>query len=154
MQEYVAGFMFCRHDLVPLVLKLKPMFLAGLFNGIGGKIEPGEETPLFAMRREWREETGNDHREWIHVVSTQGEDGEGWRTHFFMARVDELPVFPNRNDAGESICILDARNIGRRSDIVPDLRWIIPLALDGTRIVMPNSTELYGAIPDTFKVRP
>jgi len=60
MRRYVLGFMFSP-DLwqVLLIRKEKPSWQAGLLNGIGGKIEPGE-MPLAAMVREFREETGLD----------------------------------------------------------------------------------------------
>lgn len=58
MTSYVLGFMF-NHDATHVVLikKNKPAFMAGLLNGVGGKIEI-DETPCEAMRREFEEEAG------------------------------------------------------------------------------------------------
>jgi 8-oxo-dGTP pyrophosphatase MutT (NUDIX family) len=56
--RYVLGFVFNRNlGRVLLVLKNRPAWQANKLNGIGGKIEVGE-TPLQAMEREFREETG------------------------------------------------------------------------------------------------
>lgn len=54
--NYVVGFLF-EADLQRVLLRLKarPAWQRGKLNGIGGKVEEGE-TPLYAMRREGREE--------------------------------------------------------------------------------------------------
>jgi 8-oxo-dGTP pyrophosphatase MutT (NUDIX family) len=59
MTAYVCGFAFDTERRVYLILKNKPHWQAGLLNGIGGKIEPGE-TSLRAMAREFKEEAGVD----------------------------------------------------------------------------------------------
>lgn len=74
----VCGFAFSadRHQ-VALVRKLRPAFQAGLLNGIGGKIEPGER-PVSAMVREFREETGylTKPRDWQRfLVLDRGQGG-------------------------------------------------------------------------------
>jgi 8-oxo-dGTP diphosphatase len=54
----VLGFIFNRDlDEVALLLKSRPRWQAGLYNGVGGHIEMGEH-PLAAMIREAREEVG------------------------------------------------------------------------------------------------
>lgn len=59
MNNYVVGFVF--HDQerskVLVVEKLKPAFMAGKLNGIGGEINTGEEA-IQTMCREAEEETG------------------------------------------------------------------------------------------------
>lgn len=56
--KYVMGFSF-NEDMsrVLLMLKNRPDWQEGKYNGIGGKIED-TETPIEAMVREFREETG------------------------------------------------------------------------------------------------
>lgn len=57
-KEYVVGFAIDAEDeKVVLILKQKPDWQKGKYNGVGGKIEPGE-TPYQAMAREFLEETG------------------------------------------------------------------------------------------------
>jgi len=56
--NYVCGFAFGEeYSRVALVLKNRPDFLKGKYNGIGGKIDDGEN-PEKAMVREFQEETG------------------------------------------------------------------------------------------------
>lgn len=71
MNRYVVGLMF-NDDMtkVCMIRKNRPDWQKGLLNGIGGKID-GRETPLEAMIREFREETGVDTkaRAWAHVCT-------------------------------------------------------------------------------------
>lgn len=61
----VIGLLFdTRGERVLLIRKNRPAWQAGKWNGIGGKIEPGE-TPAQAMRREAREECGVDTDGWV-----------------------------------------------------------------------------------------
>jgi len=57
-QEYVLGIaLSADRRKILLIRKLTPEWQRGLLNGIGGKIETGE-TPIQAMLREFKEETG------------------------------------------------------------------------------------------------
>src|SRR5687768_8509331 len=89
VQEYVCGFLFSEdRSRVLLIRKRRPAWQAGMLNGLGGKIEPGE-TAVEAMRREFREEAALDVAEWQHVLTLSGADdagsGRGWAGHFFRA---------------------------------------------------------------------
>src|SRR5579875_1366427 len=56
---YVLGFAFNKEKTkVLLIRKNRPQWQAGLFNGIGGKIESYDVLPVKAMVREFIEETG------------------------------------------------------------------------------------------------
>jgi len=75
MKFYVMGFIFNKaKDKVLLVEKNKPDWMAGRWNGMGGKIGDNnkDETPLEAMRRECEEETGSTRGygyDWIHCLT-------------------------------------------------------------------------------------
>lgn len=74
--DYVLGFVFSEHKkMVLLIEKKRPAWQAGKLNGIGGKVEPGE-SPLAAMVREAREETGLEITDWRHYATMlfRGED--------------------------------------------------------------------------------
>lgn len=55
-QQYVVG-LAVNQGWVALIRKAKPAWQAGRLNGIGGKVEPGED-PQLAMAREFEEEAG------------------------------------------------------------------------------------------------
>jgi 8-oxo-dGTP pyrophosphatase MutT (NUDIX family) len=56
--DYVLGFAFTVDGSVALIRKAKPEWQAGKLNGIGGKIEEFDPSPVHAMTREFMEETG------------------------------------------------------------------------------------------------
>lgn len=74
MVNYVLGFMFNYDEThVVLIKKNKPSFMAGLLNGLGGKIETGE-APYDAMVREFNEEAGLK-VQWNPLTSFSNPDG-------------------------------------------------------------------------------
>ncbi|HJR66473.1 MAG TPA: NUDIX domain-containing protein [Gemmatimonadaceae bacterium] len=121
--EYVLALLFTAdaRDVV-LVRKTRPAWQAGRVNALGGKLQDGEAI-LEAARREVREEAGVDVEEWeqflvwddpeyrLRAVRAFDDAAHRARTaedqDVFLARVDALP--PN---------------------VIDNLRWIIPLALD------------------------
>ena len=121
--EYVLALLFTAdaRDVV-LVRKTRPAWQAGRVNALGGKLLDGEAI-LEAARREVREEAGVDVEEWeqflvwddpeyrLRAVRAFDDAAHRARTaedqDVFLARVDALP--PN---------------------VIDNLRWIIPLALD------------------------
>jgi 8-oxo-dGTP diphosphatase len=122
MTRYVAGFLFSEDERkVAMVLKSKPAWQAGLYNGIGGKIEPGESAPE-AMRREFIEETGVDVN-WLFFTNLMGPD---WSVAFFYAKSDR--VFDVRTMESEEIHVLDVRALP--DNVIANCRWLIPMVLD------------------------
>lgn len=124
-QAYVVGFLFREMPLahVALIQKRKPEWQAGKLNGIGGKIELGESAEA-AMRREFREETGAD------VLIWQPFALLAWRSdmiHFFCARSDQTVIRSTTDEEVDwyPVSLLD------RLPIIPNLRWLVPLALHG-----------------------
>lgn len=125
---YVAGFMFSPdYSQVALIRKLKPQWQAGKLNGIGGKIEKGEE-PSTAMVREFLEETGayTYPANWWRFMEMG--DGSSFTVHFFVTTGDLSTL---RSTEEEQIEIINVSDLGpTRQDVVENLTWLIPLALD------------------------
>jgi 8-oxo-dGTP diphosphatase len=123
-QEYVVGLLHNDTE-VALVKKNRPEWQAGLLNGIGGKIEK-DEVPLDAMRREFEEETGVYVPHWDYFLRLSGTnsvihcfaayDTGGWLDRVYTAEDEEITVyeFDVLNDPFPT---------------VPNLRWILPMAL-------------------------
>ena len=124
---YVAGFLFTddsRH--VVLIEKVRPEWQAGLLNGIGGHVEPGE-TPLEAMVREFNEETGVEVSTWKQFATLKGESDVQWTVHFFCAfdtrafqRVEQM------TDESPVKMWVDSLDF---DGTIPNLSWLIPMAL-------------------------
>lgn len=121
--DYVLALLFTADAReVVLVRKTRPAWQAGRVNALGGKMDD-DEAVSDSARREVREEAGIDVDGWeeflvwhdpeyrLRAVRAFDEAARGARTaedqEVFLARVDALP--PN---------------------VIDNLRWIIPLALD------------------------
>lgn len=134
----VVGFLFNQSKtLVALINKSKPIWQKGKLNGIGGKIETEtSESPLEAMEREWTEET----------MTKPLILGGGWTefcqmTHgpnfiFFFKGVSSLHLeLPRIPDTVEQADWYDVRAAADgRLNVVENLRWLIPMALDDHRV--------------------
>lgn len=121
MQPYVVGFLFRDEGKeVALVRKNRPLWQAGRLNGIGGKIEEGEE-PIDAMIREFKEEAGAKVKDWKPFATMFGDD---WIVSVFVSH------------AYAEIQPLTDEHVGwyRAADIptlhtVENLKWLVPMAL-------------------------
>lgn len=137
--KYVAGFLFDSRDgSVVLIRKRRPAWQAGKYNGVGGKVEPGE-TPADAMRREFREETGHDREDWDLFCSLRGD---GFVVHFFRAfDVDLARKVVTKTD--EEILVLPTWYPSTQNSI-PNLLWLIPMAfaIDADRAGMFEVREI------------
>ena len=124
MTRYVVGFMFDPKNYgVLLIQKNRPEWQKGKLNGIGGKVEP-KETALQAMRREFKEETGINHKDWRYVITMYGDKWEvyvytatSYDVHSFKQMEDEIPLYIGLHE-------LDDFNL------ISNLYWLIPMCLD------------------------
>lgn len=121
MTNYVAGFLFSP-DLkrVALIRKNKPEWQKGKLNGIGGKVEI--ETPYDAMVREFQEETGAATCGWNSFASLE-------RADFCVAFFHLTGDYELRTTTGEAVGWYPVAKLDKLA-VIPNLRWLIPLALD------------------------
>jgi 8-oxo-dGTP diphosphatase len=123
MKHYVCGFLFSPdRSRVLLIRKNRPAWQAGKLNGVGGKIEPFDENPAAAIRREFHEEAGLDISAWEEVLTLTAAD---WHTHFYRAFSD---IDAARAMTDERLEIHPASDLP--CDTIPNLHWMIPLMLD------------------------
>lgn len=129
--NYCLGFAFDVHGIfVTLIRKNKPAWQKGLLNGVGGKIEIGE-TPVEAMSREFREETGLivAQDKWTPVTEmrfrTQGATGCGIFCFAAYLYPGAVPV----STTDEIVGVFTVQDVMRHPKIIPNLRWLVPMAL-------------------------
>ena len=123
VQHYVCGFLLSPDRAsVLLIRKRRPAWQAGKLNGVGGKIEPADASPLAAMTREFREEAGLTVENWQEILTLTAPD---WHTHFYRAFGD---VAAARAITDEQLEVHSTRNLP--PDTIPNLCWMIPLMLD------------------------
>jgi 8-oxo-dGTP diphosphatase len=131
-KEYVVGIMFSIDEkLVLLINKNRPDWQVGMVNGIGGKIERGE-SPVKAMCREFMKESGifTEQREWHHFLTLTddyGDNAEPYVVHFFSMHGD---VYSAQKVTDEEPVVVSVNRVMDMHTIVPNLKWIIPLAMD------------------------
>lgn len=130
MTDYVLGFAFTmdRHRVL-LIEKRRPAWQAGLWNGIGGKIEAGE-TPLQAMSREAVEEAGIKVA-WSPLATLRGD---GFLIHVFQAFNDNIMSAESRTDERVSIHGLSYLKLIPAPRNIP---LLVALALDTSGIAKP-----------------
>lgn len=132
MIEYVVGFAFSKDkSSIVLIKKNKPEWQRGKFNGVGGKIE-GNETPIQAMEREFKEETGvlfdpaeNDYLAWHQFATLKFE---GCNLHCF--RIFNNQIHQCGTMETEEIVVHPTHNISQRQNLIPNLKVLIPMAMD------------------------
>jgi 8-oxo-dGTP diphosphatase len=129
MTRYVAGLLFTPDESiqlrnrVALIRKKRPEWQAGKLNGIGGHIEEGE-APSQAMRREFKEEAGAE-TEWRHFCTMATAT---WEVYWFVA-FDNVAIQSLTDEPVEWYDV-DDLNTRDEFDTIPNLKWLIPLALD------------------------
>lgn len=119
MKKYCVGFLFDGQGHVGLILKQKPAWQKDRWNGIGGHIEEGE-SPLEAMRREFREETGAGVEDWHEFVCVKGQNYE---LHCFSAE-KVVPLNQTTIERPEWLPLEYLRNYR----LLDNLAWLIPMA--------------------------
>lgn len=137
---YSLGFCFM-HDFshVALIRKTKPDWQKGKLNGVGGACDDGE-TLQYTMWREWNEETGRQSCEsdWKLAIECRGEDYIIGVFSYRLRPHDTLPAFKSTD---EQVAWYMTHSINSREDIVPNIRWMIPLCLD-TKIIAPVKVNM------------
>lgn len=121
MTKYVLLLPFLNEDEVYLtrMAQTHPIpGLRGLLNGYGGKIE-GTETPDDAATREGDEELPFGKLDWVRVGYFHG--GPHWEVYVFAKM---LATDANVPLDGVQYALTELQYV----EIVPNLRWILPLA--------------------------
>lgn len=135
--SYVVGFMFSP-DLaeVALIQKRRPAWQCGKLNGIGGHVEPADKDSFGAMAREFTEETGAESPAWTHFATMREE--ESFLVDFFFA-VGDLAALSTVTD--EPVVVVPVADL-QKHEVVENLPWLIPLALDCITDGRPYFTQI------------
>lgn len=130
--QYTVAFIFSRSPSgqlkVLLIRKNRPEWQTGKLNGIGGKVEESDPCPTYGCDREILEETGL-RLPWIqHVATMNGKSCEIW---FFAYEISWELFISARALTDEVLKVCDVDDLP--PDVIPNLRWLIPLALNVLR---------------------
>jgi 8-oxo-dGTP diphosphatase len=122
--KYVVGFYFSPDTKdVLLILRNRPDWQKGFYNGLGGHVE-NNETPIDAMVREFKEETGiSTHRShwknFFYLSSTH------WMLWVYCARSFNIYGSQQTSDEGLPQTI-NAMSLPK--NCLRNLYWLIPMA--------------------------
>lgn len=137
MKEYVLGFCCVKagelygpeEDQAIFIHKNRPAWQAGKINLPGGAIEEGE-TPEEAIIREFEEETGLN----VGGVEKVGEMRDrDFRIHCLNILWTVNRVIQPRPEETEKVEWMDISLALRKSNLIPNLRVIIPLIMCGVK---------------------
>ena len=124
MERYVLGFLLDPERVV-LIRKTHPEWQRGRLNGIGGKIEEGEDS-FVAMEREFHEEAGA----WIDHWTCFGMLRNvqlGYEVELFFALVEDVrPLVSRQTD--EIVTVKELAQLERDVSVIPNVRWMIEMA--------------------------
>lgn len=126
-QNYVVGFAFSADSSkIVLIRKNRPAWMAGKLNGVGGKIEAGEEA-VDAMVREFVEECGVETMvsDWHYFMKIFGRDGD---VHCY--RIFDDKVLSATTLLDEEVEIIDVSLDVIRAEGMGNLAWLTGIALD------------------------
>lgn len=142
MRHYVVGFLFGdNRKCVALIKKQRPAWQKGLYNGIGGHVEQRDSRPVnsivttyyTAMVREFEEETTVKVTEWKYfcsIIHSESKSNSGpWTVHFFKS-FQEVATLQSPTDEQVSWWHVNAVCCDLNDYFVPNLRWLIPMALE------------------------
>jgi len=124
MDKFVLGFAFTEDaSSVLLIRKLRPKWMEGFLNGIGGHIE-NNESLLEAMHRECKEETGLS-LDWKQkgVLKGRNNDGASFHCGLFYSYSQEVLKYKQRED--ELLGMYNTLNIDCEQTIT-NLKFLIP----------------------------
>ncbi len=144
MKHYVLGFIFDQdRKRVLLIRKEKPDWQNGRWNGVGGKVESNDGSPLEAIQREGIEETGYEYI-WEHCVTFVCPGG----TVFVFKAISDFTTLeePVNHIAfeqieSEKLEIWRLDSLPGKVDI--DLSWLIAVCLSKIRFPILVYTENY-----------
>jgi 8-oxo-dGTP diphosphatase len=124
-EQFVVGFLFdVTGSRVLLIEKKRPDWQRGKLNGIGGRVEEGEDH-YAAMRREFTEEAGVEVSEWHRFAMLN--DRRGWSIAFLSAfNSTAFDAARLMTDEWLQRCLV---NHLEHLLVIPNLRWLIPMAL-------------------------
>jgi len=124
--KYVAGFLFRAEDReVALICKTKPDWQRGKLNGIGGKVE-GREGVGNAMVREFQEETGHLEHRWTKFCTLQVPHAS---VSFFKCSFGDGAILRSTTEEEVYWFTVESLLSNPFARILPNLRWLIPMAL-------------------------
>ena len=139
------GLMFNNEGTrVALIRKNRPKLCENKWCAIGGIVEDADRQPISAMIREFKEETGADTElsDWSEFcrIDLYENDKVPYKPyqslHFFCAFSTSV-LYACATQTDEIVDIVFSEYVSGFKDVMYNLKWLIPLALDKSAISRP-----------------
>lgn len=141
-KRYVLGFAFHREHVYLLHKIRGPHSVRGKLNGLGGKIKwksGFREARHVAMQREFREEGGAnvEFGRWDHYCTLHGSWGKVMCFRVLLTERENAQMkVGDKSLTKERVGLYDPLELPM--DVVPNLRWLIPMAMDRQVVSVPS----------------
>jgi len=142
MKKYVLGFIICTEmKTVLLIEKIKPAFQNGYLNGIGGKVEQGEDL-IDAMVRETKEECDLDipsvnWTPFCTMICKEGStDGisDSWSIACFIVNISANQYFASKQMEKEVIQSLPLASVHvANKQLLGNTSWLVGMGIDALK---------------------
>jgi len=130
VQQYVLGFLFTPdYKEVVLINKVTPAWQYGRWNGVGGKVEPGEKESA-AMSREFEEETGLLVSRWQRFGYMAGTD---WHVVLYAATSEFAGAVATVTEERVALVKTDWSGLNDPNVCIANVGYLIPAARDVLR---------------------
>lgn len=127
-QHYVLGFALNPEKTkVLLIRKKKPAWQENCLNGVGGKIEHYDASPVAAMEREFKEETGLASSGWQHYCTMEGDFFRVW---VFLCEHTDLDNAQSTTIEPVEYVEINTLFTTHFKECISNLQWLIPMTLD------------------------
>ncbi len=143
VQTSVTNFLYCGDHYLFLKRAPHKRVDPNRLNGIGGRVEPGEDY-LSAAIRETEEETGYtvmaDDIRLAGVVRLEGGYSEDWIMCFFKIRVPDMKIPKgNTDDDGKLIWLHKDEVLDSGHEMVDDLKYCFKDIVEGKTVFFMNA---------------
>lgn len=128
--QYVLGFAFNNdRSKVLLITKKRPLWQAGLYNGIGGKIESFDLSPAHALTREFKEEAGiqTSENQWKEYATVESDI---FHVTCFWTILDNFDSYQSITDEEISDVSITYLFNSQFNNCLSNLSWLICMALE------------------------
>ena len=143
VQTSVTNFIYCGDEFLMLKRSANKRIDPNKLNGVGGRIDPGEDM-LNAVIRETEEETGYkvDYSdvEFRGLLKLEGGYDEDWIIGIFKTEVKDkiIPIGKNTDD-GELMWLHKDTVLDSEYELIDDLKYYFKELLDGKDLLFMNA---------------
>lgn len=139
VQTSVTVFIHCKDEYLFLKRSLHKRVDPGRLNGIGGKLESGENFLTCAVRETY-EETGyvihESELQLVTVGKLQGGYPEDWVMCFFKVEVPDTKIpIGKKTEDGELVWLHKDNVLDSKYNLIDDLQYIFKDIVEGTNLV-------------------